>query len=436
MNTRTTKNHLSVSSQKSSGYRYNTDYALTNIFYQGEVLTGAGTVSYLAGLSDRKFGANGFYSGPTFPDQYEEITTSIAAVTFSPRLPSSSIEMTSRIYWRRNDDEYLLRRDDPGFYKNNHLTSSLGADINITLFSRAGVSGAGIELTNSSITSSRLGEHTRSGVSLFAEHRFMLADERLSITPGLQLNHSTGFGTSFLPGIDAGFLLTDRFMLFINSGYTYRVPTYTDLYYADPGNMGNASLKPEYSLSNEVGIKTVRTSGFHAQASFFIRKGYDLIDRVKDDEADKWMPVNIRETLFKGLEADLVINPRLLFNEQAIPVNRVSAGYLFTVSTTGDSPTTFSRFALDNLRNQFVWSIDLTYVKGLTHTISMRYTDRVSSDSYFVADTRFSLNLQNLDIFADISNLTGTVYHETWQVTMPGRGFRLGLAWRQSLSSK
>jgi vitamin B12 transporter len=436
LNTRTTKNHLSASSQRSSGYRYNTDYSLTNIFYQGEVLTGAGTVTYLAGLSDRKFGANGFYSGPAFPDQYEEITTSIAAVTFSPRLPSSSIEMTSRIYWRRNDDEYILRRDDPGFYKNNHLNNSIGADVNMTVYSRAGISGAGIEFTNGSITSSRLGDHTRRGISLFAEHRFMLLDERISVTPGLQLNHSTGFGSSFLPGIDIGWLFTERLMLFVNSGYTYRVPTFTDLYYADPGNLGNASLKPEYSISNEAGIKTVRTAGFYAQASLFIRKGYNLIDRVKDNEADKWMPVNIRETLFKGLEADLVINPRLLFNEQAIPVKRLSAGYLFTMATTGDSPTAFSRFALDNLRNQFVWSTDLTYVKGLTHTITMRYTDRVSSDSYFVADTRFSLSLQNLDIFADISNLTGTVYHETWQVTMPGRGFRLGLAWKQSISKK
>jgi vitamin B12 transporter len=436
VNTRTTRNHLSISSQRSSGYRYNTDYSLTNMFYQGEVLTGAGTVTYLAGLSDRSFGANGFYSGPAFPDQYEEITTSIASVTFSPRLPSSAVEMTSRIYWRRNDDEYILRRADPDYYRNNHLNNSLGADVNMTFYSRAGISGAGIELTNSAIRSSRLGEHNRRGISLFAEHRFMLYDERISITPGVQFNHSTGFGTTLLPGIDLSCLINERLMLFINSGYTYRVPTFTDLYYADPGNMGNPLLKPEYSLSNEAGIKTVRTAGFHGQASVFMRKGFNLIDRIKENENDKWIPVNIRETLFRGLETDLAISPRLLFAEPTFPVTRVSAGYLFTVATAADAGVAFSRFALDNLRHQLALSTDLIYLKGLTHTITIRYTDRVSSESYAVADTRLSFNLDNFNIFTEISNLSATVYHETWQVTMPGRGFRLGATWRQSLRER
>ena len=153
LNTRSTRNHIAINSQKSDGYRYNTDYHLTNIFYQGELLTGAGSVTYMAGLTDRNFGANGFYSGPSYTEQYEEVTTSIISVAFMPRLQSSSVEMTARAYWRRNNDDYILLRNDPEYYHNIHLNNTAGADINLTILSKAGITGAGLELTNSSISS-------------------------------------------------------------------------------------------------------------------------------------------------------------------------------------------------------------------------------------------------------------------------------------------
>jgi vitamin B12 transporter len=430
LNTRTTKNHLSLSSQRSDGYRYNTDYNLSNLFYSGEVMTGAGNLTWMAGLSDRKFGANGFYSGPAYTDQYEEVTTTITSLSFTPTMKSSSVEMTARIYWRRNDDEYLLRRHDPDFYRNIHLNNTSGADFNIAYYSKAGITGAGLELTNSSIKSTRLGEHNRRGLSLFAEHRLTLFDQRVSLTPGIQLNHSTGFGISFLPGIDMGLTISEKLMLFINSGYTYRVPTFTDLYYEDPGNLGNPLLKPEYSLSHEAGIKTTKISWLNAQASLFTRRGSGLIDRIKDTEEEKWRPVNIRKTTFNGFESAVTIYPRQMQGNGWFPVSRFSAGYLFTSSGIDDITPGFSRFSLDNLRNQLLLSADLRYGKKLYHTITARYTDRVNSDDYIVADTRMTLIINDFTIFGEVSNIGGTIYHETWQVTMPGRWYKIGLSWK------
>ncbi|MBE0674036.1 MAG: TonB-dependent receptor [Bacteroidales bacterium] len=429
-NTRTTKNHLMASYGQSSGYRHNTDYRLTNLFYQGEVLSGAGTIRYTTGISDRSFGANGFYSGPTFPDQYEEVTTYLASIEFQPRLPGTTMEMTSRVWWRRNDDTYILIRDNPDFYLNDHTNTTAGATINAVLYSSAGITGTGIEFTAGSIESTRLGERNRNGISFFAEHRFNMVDGRLSITPGLVLNHATGFGTSFLPGIDVGYDVSGNMMLFINSGYTYRVPTFTDMYYNDPDNNSNPDLKPEYSLSHEVGFKSTNISGIRFQTSLFTRKGYNLIDRVRQSETEPWTPVNIIETSIYGVEGELTILPRTLFSNQGLPVTRISAGFQhLSASLTGTKPA-FSRFTLDNIRNQVIMSTDFRYLRKFTHTFNLRYIDRISNDNFLLADTRIALNIKKLSVFAEITNLGNVTYYHTWQVIMPGRTGRAGFSWK------
>ena len=65
--------------------------------------------------------------------------------------------------------------------------------------------------------------------------------------------------------------------LYASQGYAYRVPTFTDLYYQSPANRGNPDLRPEQSVSYEVGVKWL-TRGILGQASVFHRNGSDLID--------------------------------------------------------------------------------------------------------------------------------------------------------------
>ena len=60
---------------------------------------------------------------------------------------------------------------------------------------------------------------------------------------------------SFFPGFDIGFDLTETFNLYANYGKTYRIPTYTDLYYSDRNTIGNSELEPEHAITNEIGFK-------------------------------------------------------------------------------------------------------------------------------------------------------------------------------------
>ena len=80
LKTEKTSHLLSLNRNTSDGYKYNTDYSIANYFYSGELDAKEETkfniykprLTWMAGFTEKKFGANGFYSSPAFKDQYEE----------------------------------------------------------------------------------------------------------------------------------------------------------------------------------------------------------------------------------------------------------------------------------------------------------------------------------------------------------------------------
>lgn len=194
------KNYFSIRHDRSSGYKYNTDFKITNIYYQSEVKTGSGIISLSSGYSDRKFGANGFYSGPDYRDQYESVQTSLVAISYKPYLKNSKIKLDNRVYWRRNKDEYLFIRNDPFFYRNVHTNNIVGMDINLSFQNSLGVTGAGLDMNIPWITGNRLGNRSRKATTLFIEHRITLLKGSLNIMPGIQFNLLSDFNNNILPG--------------------------------------------------------------------------------------------------------------------------------------------------------------------------------------------------------------------------------------------
>ena len=93
----------------SHGYRFNTDYDNQNYFLKSSFKTNNAPVDVLATYNDRKFGANGFYATPAAVNQYEETQASLVAV--QTKFQKDNITFKPRIYWRRNQDEYIYVRN-------------------------------------------------------------------------------------------------------------------------------------------------------------------------------------------------------------------------------------------------------------------------------------------------------------------------------------
>ena len=108
----------------SDGYRNNSDYTNYNYFLKGTFNKNKQPIEMIATFFDKKFGAENFYTtNPTF-NEYEETQNSL--VGFSTTFQTEKFKIKPRIYWRRGQDIFLLRRNNPAFYRNLHITNKVG----------------------------------------------------------------------------------------------------------------------------------------------------------------------------------------------------------------------------------------------------------------------------------------------------------------------
>ena len=114
--------HLShYSYEQGDGYRFNTDFITRRAFQQSHFkLSDEMQLIALAGFSERRFGANGFYANPAFVNQYEEVQTSIVALE-TPLNIGNKFLLKPRLSWRRNQDHYQFNRTNPLAFRNYML---------------------------------------------------------------------------------------------------------------------------------------------------------------------------------------------------------------------------------------------------------------------------------------------------------------------------
>lgn len=405
--------HLFILNRNTSdGYKYNTDYKVENIFGQSQIEVAGQTLSLTLGHSWREFGANGFYASPDFMDQYEEITTTFASASYKMLIDDWVI--VPRFTYRKNQDDYVFLRDDPSFFQNMHISHNALGEINAHKQNKFGVLGLGVEYNRMELESNNLGERERNLFSGIIEQRFQTLDGKLDVTPGLSYTAYSDFDNKLFPGLDIGYRFSDRLKGYINYGFTYRVPTYTDRFYADSANLGNPDLQPEQAVTYEAGVK-YKADGLRAAASFFRREGTDLIDWVKEAASSQWTPINIGEITTQGAELELSYD---FGNSQLM--DQVSLGYTFINADQSDVDVAFSRYALEHLNHQLVAGLQYGY-ENFYHSAQFRYLDRENLDDYSIVDTKLGWKSSNIDINLSVTNLLNTDYKETNLVQMPGR---------------
>lgn len=414
---------LGVNYDQSDGYKHNTDYTIFNAFYDGSIQLGNGKLNFLGGITDRAFGANGFYASPDYTEQYETIQTGLAALSYKTSIGKSSLE--ARAYYRQNDDEYIFIRDNPSFFQNNHTNKTLGVELNTVIPHSNSTTGIGIDLNKVSLKSNNLGDRERFVSSMFIEHRMEFYGDRLNITPGVQFNYYTDFGFNSLPGIDLGYAVSNHITLFGNIGYTYRIPTYTDMYYQSPVNEGNPDLLPEYAWNYEIGFKTKGLSNMNAEASIFYRDGKNMIDWVRATDTDPWKPINVLNLDMRGFDTNISIN---LSNSLPQIFQQINFNYTYIDAQVENQENLLSRYALENLQHQLRFTLNLAYGKKIVHSISAGYYDRANLDDYTVVDSRISYKGKRFNLFADVTNIFDVDYQETNLVVMPGRWFKAGVS--------
>ncbi|MFC4870272.1 TonB-dependent receptor plug domain-containing protein [Negadavirga shengliensis] len=417
------KQSLAVSHDASNGHWHNSDYKVNNVFYEGGVdIDEHHEIKAMLAYAGRDFGANGFYTS-TFPDQWESIQTYLAAL--SHIFEKDNIWVNSRAYWRRNTDEFRLVRKDPSFFRNNHTTDILALEINGRYESGYGTSGFGIEGRNEAIDSNNLGNRERTLLGLFLEHRVEFMD-RADVRAGMYSNYYSEYGWRHFPGAEIGFQLSRSTRMYANYGISFRIPTYTDLYYVGPTNVGNEQLEPEKARNYEGGVKITKKN-FRAEAVYFNRHTDNLIEWARSDADSPWQPQNFNEVVFRGIETGVFY--RFDKKLKKLVLDEISLSYNFIDANLVEQEGLESRYSLNALRHQLIAGLQASYDGRIELTVKNRHIERMKLDPYFLLDARVDYDrLKKLAFFAEASNITNTDYIEAGTVQMPGRWFRAGVA--------
>ncbi len=411
------RNFIQVNNSESDGYRYNTDYKIKNIWYQNNLAIKDGNLKLMAGIQEKKFGANGFYASPAFTDQYEEVQVSLVSAVFEKKL-SENINFNAKTYWRRSQDMYLFLRNNPSYYRNMHIGNNVGVDVSANFKSKLGITGIGADLRKEFLASNNLGSRERFVSQAFLEHHFSLFNENLNISPGISWTKFSDGKDYFLPGIDVSYN-EDNNKFYVNFAKVNRIPTYTDLYYVSRAEQGNPNLKAEMAWSGEFGYQYQEGQNY-LKYSMFWRKTENAIDWQKATPTSLWTAQNIGTLETKGFEVEA--------NHQINNWLGYSFGYTY-LDNQNLAKAIVSRYSLDNLRHQFVAKLRNNY-KGLSNELIYRYNERVNLGSYNLLDDKISYQFKNFNVYVLVNNITNSDYIETSLVPMPGRWFHAGFTYQ------
>ena len=435
-----------ASYHRSDGYRPNTDFRHGSLFLQAARHSERNDLHLQLGGQMKGFGSAGFYS-TAYPDQYEATRTLTASVTDKIRFSSFSLQFSA--YGRLHRDRFELFRDGyvddvPTWYTghNHHLSSLAGASLRLLRPLAVGEVVAGADLRREGIWSNVLGSAdstlpspftmsaSRTSAALFGGYglrRGAFSAEAVA------LGHlNTQFGPDYGLAASAAYKIP-AFAVQLSLARTFRLPTFTDLYYQSATQQANPDLGPESSTTAELTVTSTKweiteLSTFHFQLSYYYRSGTDIIGWARPTEADLWLSMNHSSVDVIGLDASA--------NFQ-FPVLNLQLAYSFC-HVEADSRGLLSSSAIDHLghRAQLLASAQVNPRLLLKAGATLRhregqYVDDGETHPYGTvllvdagADYRL---LPTLTLFAEGRNLLDRPWRDLGGVPQPGITLLAGL---------
>lgn len=452
-----TKQFISFSKSQSSGYIKNTDYDQNNIFYNLNYGSDKGKIDFQIGYTDKEFGANSFYT-PKYPEQYEKIKTAFTSLKFET---GDKIKIIPIVYFRRHKDRFELFRYEPApWYSghNYHMTDVYGGKLDARMTTKLGITSFGAELRSENIWSNVLGnlmndtinvkgelegfysrKYSRTITNLFLEHSYYLGG--FSVTGGLLVSwiSDNDLGFTLYPGIDLGYNLTKNIKAYSTVNKSLRLPTFTDLFYNGPSNIGNPDLRPEEAWSYEAGLK-LNENLIKSNLSFYYRNSKSAIEWVKPINAlpdAKWETQNLTHVSTIGFE----LNNQLYINKYSI--QKITFNYAYLNQNASSTASYETKYSLNYLKHNFVFNVNHKFFNNYSFSWILKYQDRAGSyqeydinindfigdkdyDPFFIFNAKLSWNKKLFAIYAEATNIFNAKYTDIGNIQMPGRWFKTG----------
>jgi iron complex outermembrane receptor protein len=453
-----------------NGYITNTDMDQNSLFGQIYRKDKAGKIWMNAGIGNKRFGAQNFYSS-RFPYQQEYTQTRLITVNWEYYW--GKWQWVGNSYYRYNHDRFELYREGDGWYNrsgkryvrgtdttpvwyaghNYHQSIARGGMNNISRKFGAHAVSMGLEYRSEFIRSNVLGEpgdtmevpfgsdgarFTRSAKrenwSVYLEDKFQW--NNWVVSGGILFNNNSAFGNGFFPGIELAKNYS-RMRIFASANKAFRLPTYTDLYYNIGGAKGSKLLKPEEAISYELGAQ-IKQKEHHFRLAAFARDGKNLIDWVRFNGSNVDSAANLTQVFYYGADGYWKFSPQKpLFG---VLQNIMAGFFLMDADKTSDGFQSF--YALDFIGRKFTlqgdWKLHkhinlntLAYLQKRMGGYKPPGSTMETAYPYALAmDVRLMATIKKLNLFAEATNVFNRPMMDLGNVQLPGRWIKAGLTAR------
>jgi vitamin B12 transporter len=291
--------------------------------------------------------------------------------------------------------------------------------INKTMFLRAGLEFEKARGSGSNMSSAEQSDFT--SYVLFHQQPLKELTYNISLRAGV----SSAYSIPFIYAVDARYLLNEQWAVRTAFSSNYRLPTFNDLYW-EPG--GNPDLRPEKSLSGEIGLDYTH-SLFSLTGAAFIIKSEDLI-QWQPVGTDYWQPQNINKASNYGLEfsGDLRQNVGSHFFQLKVQYDYTRAIDDATEMQLIYVPKHRGSVILDDTWKKWNFNYNLQYIGEVYTTTS---NTQALSD-YWLSDVSLFRTLLNnrMTIGFMVNNLFDVTYQSVAYRPMPNRNYALQINYK------
>ena len=399
-----------------------------------------GVSDLLFASSDRSFGANQFYGAYNSWERTKG--------WFASARQELGNHTVAAFGYRRHTDDFVLWRNDPAAYENNHIDGSWQGSVRgtLTLHDESALL-IGFEADGDSINSFNfsnlnpsdviersfaLGVHARNRGAGYVDLDLRPTKQRWSLSAGAREEiFSGGAQAVFSPEVAGTLSVAKNLKLRASGGYGFRIPTYTDLYYSDPSTLGNPSLKPESAWSSDGGADWAPSAKLTLSATGFFSRQHDTIDYVKSATvsnpylpagcpAGMWCADNLNGFGFSGVEARLAW----------IPIKSQTVRIAWT--GVHGAQSTLHGLQSEYVFNYPVQNIHASWSAALGHDFvlvnAVQIAERYQQSVYPVWNAAITHDAGRLRPYLRLTNLSNTGYQEIAGVNMPPRTIMGGIA--------
>ena len=323
--------------------------------------------------------------------------------------------LQTKVYYNKSYDDFILTKEDPRYFQNITYTEKYGIDFLLGLsITKYFILTTIVNQNNEEYDSLYFGKHSRKNISLGNE--VLYNQKKIGVNFSLRNDFYFSKENIHSPGIGFYYWIINKLKLRGSYGLSYRMPSFTELYYKSPSNIGDENLKAGKNNSCEIGTDWVNKL-FIFKNTLFHRREFDFIDWVKSTEKSPWYAKNINEIKFWGIENEFILF--LLHDIKLIIRN----SYISAIT----KKDYISKYGLNYTKNQTAFVFNFPLILRIHTSINVVYKVR-KDHNYALTSIYLKKDIfQYSSIFIKGKNIFNQPYEEIAGIPQPGRIFIAGV---------